>query len=57
MAEDENSRAAAAGQPYGNVRPLFPRTNTHPTKPKQERPLAGSQLPEEDDDDPGPTAA
>jgi hypothetical protein len=57
MAEGENSRAPAVDKPYGSVRPLFRRTNAHPTKPKQEQPLAGPQVPEDDDDDPGPTAA
>lgn len=56
MAEDENSKIASANQPYGKVRPLFPRPNSQTTKSKQEQSLAGAQV-SEDDDDPGPAAA
>jgi len=56
MPEDENSKAVAANQSYGKVRPLFPRTNSQTTKSKHERFLAGAPV-SEDDDDPGPTAA
>ena len=56
MAEDENSKVVVANQPFGKVRPLFPRTNAQTTKSKHERRLASAQA-SEDDDDPGPTAA